>query len=1561
VVKKQIQVGAAFLLALFAAVPSRGAVVNQRASRFDRLTIPDPASQLGTVAETPDELPGFDAERAGWDAFGRDAGGSWSVHIDRRSGAPLLVQGSGIRFFAADGHAPTLAAVETMVRDLVARHESLFKIRNAELVLSSEGSGPVDKDHWILLFNRRVGAVGVDGERFLVDVTRGNLVSFGADRWGAITSVPAETYDASTARQVLISYMGLTPSDRIEWIDLGTELLGAESTTSGNDRRYLGPVGAGIAYHLAYRFVLRVSGEPGTWAGQVDATTGRVISFFNDARYAQVKGGVYPVSDDQLCPDGCEQPGWPMPYGDISINGTPQAAGTMGLFTCSPGGQTAATHLAGPYVQVADVCGAVSESVTCDDDLDLQQGAGTDCTVPAGASPGNTHSARSGFYHLNRIAEKGRTWLPGNTWLQSQLTDNVNLDQTCNAYWNGVSVNFFKSGNGCNNTGEIAGVFLHEWGHGLDANDGGGYDDPSETYADITALLSTHVSCVGRGFYQSQNCTGYGDACLNCTGIRDQDWDMHASHTPATPANFVQPKCLGGDSPCGREQHCETYVAAEALFDLATRDLTAAGLDLPTAWQLVDKLWFKSRQGSGGNAYNCTLPNSDGCGAGSWFTKLRNIDDDDGNLANGTPHAAAIFNAFARHAIACGAATDASNKNSSTCPALSTPTLTTTTNTNTATLSWTPVANAASYLILRNDQGCSSGYTIVASVPAPTTSYTETDLPNDFTVYYAVQAQAANTACEGPLSACQSATPRPLAGSIKLGQPTYSCASAIQVTVHDANIGSDTTTATIWSNTEPTPETVILTATAPGSDRYVGTIPADAGPPVAGNGILSIANGDTITAQYIDADDGAGGTNVPRQTTALADCVPPLISAVAASGIDDTHATVTWATSEAASSVVHYDQVKPPAQSASSPGLTTSHSVSLSGLQRCTTYWYSVESHDAAGNDVTDANGGQYYSFQTLGDLGNGLQNCHAGKLTLGKTTVSCADTLPIKLTDLDLNANPSVAETVVVRVSSTTETTPETITLTETGPNTSQFTGSIATAAGAPVPDGKIEVADGDIVSVAYLDADNGTGTTSTSEASSLADCSGAGTTFVQNASNTDDTATIQWSTTEATTGRVDWGPTPALGNSVNDSTLATSHSTNLGPLNECGIYYFRITTTDAVGNSSVLDNHGSPYTLKVWEMNPGVFKDGFETNTGWTLTSDWEIGPPQGKGTPPADPTSAFEGTKVLGEDLSGLGAHPGDYEPLATATATSPQINATTLTSGLLRFRRKLSTGDGGTASIVVLRAGSPTVVFTTAFEADQGWTLQTINISPFADGTSNLKIQFRQTGGATLTHSGWNIDRVVVDSGDAPLYIACGGCGLAPSFAGLVAAADANPCADTGVSLSWNVAASWGSGASGTYTVYRDTTPNFTPSATNRIAQGIAGTTYTDATAPNGVALYYLVRAENNETCSTGSNNHGVTDANTSYVSARDDLSQPAPGDVGATLLTNGVNDAVVRLTWSAATNAASYHVYRSSVPQGPFTQIGSATGLLYEDRDQFDAPNSWFYLVKAADSCGNEGP
>jgi trimeric autotransporter adhesin len=859
-------------VAVALALTSSGTVIAlqgpDRRGRFDALVVPDPTGPLD-VATTPlAALPATHAARSGWEQFRAAHGREWSIHLDGRSGAPLLVQGKGIRLTLPV--APTIEGLESPLRKFISANRSLLLADDAELVLDREASGELAPDVWQIVFGRNVAGVPVAGERYLFTVGRGNLISFGSPRWSRIDASPIPDIDPEEAHGRLALYLGLTAADAIEIVE-APELQFIPLRAVA--KPYAGPLGSGYASALVWRLAVRVAGEPGTWVGLVDAHSGAIRSFFDDNRYARAKGGIYPASDDQFCPDGCEQPNFPMPFANIVLGSASQTTTTTGSFNCTPGGTVATTTLAGPYVRVVDQCGPISEAVTCSADLDLRSSGGTDCAVPPGATPGNTHAARSGFYHLNRIAEHARTWLPGRVWLTSQLTDRVNLNQTCNAYWNGLAVNFFKSGGGCNNSGELAGVFLHEWGHGLDQNDGGSYDNPTEAYADITSFMWTHASCIGRGLVPNSNCDGYGDACLNCSGVRDQDWGQRAGHRPSTPAGFLPDHCPDGDGPCGKEQHCEAMISGEALWDLAARDLPASGLDQASSWQLADKLWYKSRAGSGGNAYNCALPNSDGCSVSSWFQKLRTVDDDDGNLANGTPHAAAIFAAFDRHKIACGAAEDASNQSTTICPALTAPTLSATAGSASSALAWSAVPGATSYRLLRNDLGCDAGMTRVSLTG--NTSLTDAGLANGFTYYYSVQPLVTNAACDGPVSNCRAVTPQPAAGTIALDRSAYGCTDTIQVTVNDSNVGTGTVTATLASTTESAAETVTLTRAAPGAASFIGSIVMTADAP-SPDGSLSVADGDLITAKYVDANDGAGHVNLTRTTTAAVDCTPVL-------------------------------------------------------------------------------------------------------------------------------------------------------------------------------------------------------------------------------------------------------------------------------------------------------------------------------------------------------------------------------------------------------------------------------------------------------------------------------------------------------------------------------------------------------------------------------------------------------------------------------------------------------------------------------------------------------------
>ena len=97
---------------------------------------------------------------------------------------------------------------------------------------------------------------------------------------------------------------------------------------------------------------------------------------------------------------------------------------------------------------------------------------------------------------------------------------NVNIASTCNAFWNGSSVNFFQAGSGCNNSGEIRDVVQHEWGHGLDGNDGVPPVDAAtgEAIGDYIAFFVDNDSCVGQSFTPGP---GTGPYCTTIPDLHD--------------------------------------------------------------------------------------------------------------------------------------------------------------------------------------------------------------------------------------------------------------------------------------------------------------------------------------------------------------------------------------------------------------------------------------------------------------------------------------------------------------------------------------------------------------------------------------------------------------------------------------------------------------------------------------------------------------------------------------------------------------------------------------------------------------------------------------------------------------------------------------------------------------------------------------------------------------------------------------------------------------------------------------------------------------------------------
>jgi hypothetical protein len=325
---------------LLAAVGGAFAFQIPEESTLDRRGIPDPSLVLSHAPVDVDTLAKASGARVGWDRFRAEKAGAWRVVLDGPAGVPLLVEGSGIPWSVRPS-LETLPALEHSLRTFAAGHRDLLGADDAELVLDAEATVPLGPDTFQVVFERAVRGVPVRGDRYVFLFGHENLVAFGASRWTPVDAGTVPTLDADAALEVLAAYGGAATRAEVELlVPPHLELVPR--------------AGAGRSSALVWSLVLSFPGERGTWVGLVDAHDGEVRAFFDDTRYARVKGGIQPESGDGYCPSGCQQPNYPMPYARVTVNGSPVIANNMGLFTRHPPGLTATTEPTIPTVRISD-------------------------------------------------------------------------------------------------------------------------------------------------------------------------------------------------------------------------------------------------------------------------------------------------------------------------------------------------------------------------------------------------------------------------------------------------------------------------------------------------------------------------------------------------------------------------------------------------------------------------------------------------------------------------------------------------------------------------------------------------------------------------------------------------------------------------------------------------------------------------------------------------------------------------------------------------------------------------------------------------------------------------------------------------------------------------------------------------------------------------------------------------------------------------------------------------------------------------------------------------------
>ena len=531
----------------------------------------------------------------------REAHGSgWSMFMDSGTGkADFLYGGSVAPAFEPASEADWF----TLARGALAQAQAIHGIEAGTLVEYSTLFQPLgmigSSDKQTVKFQQMVGGVPVDGG--FVNVlfsARGDLLSIQTRALPGIAGLDVTpTYTADEA-----ALRGVEQFQRDEGVvgsvSAEPELVIAQ-VEDGELRRGV------LAYKVSVLY-LPADMEPLGTIYYFDARSGEVVDRAEAIHYLDVGGRVFTMATPGSKPDTAANPETQqaMKYARVQ-----SSAGTV--FTDADGdfnfvGATAPLACTFSYV------GSFNN---------VQQSGGgaysLTTTVPVGSSANILLNPASGALetaqaNIFQSVNVQRDWIRSINPLDGKAdfvhTANANIASTCNAFFNGSSINFYQAGGSCVNTA-FSTIVSHEDGHWLNViyGTGNGSDGTGEGTADIWAMYTWDTPLVGEGFFTTggvirsglntrQFC---GDCCGGCYGA------VHSDGEPLMGA------------------------AWKVRRNLKNSNGVAAGGAIANAIFLGYM-----------NSYNQTTIRS--VIETQWLT----LDDDDGNIQNGTPHFSDIDSGF---------------------------------------------------------------------------------------------------------------------------------------------------------------------------------------------------------------------------------------------------------------------------------------------------------------------------------------------------------------------------------------------------------------------------------------------------------------------------------------------------------------------------------------------------------------------------------------------------------------------------------------------------------------------------------------------------------------------------------------------------------------------------------------------------------------------------------------------------------------------------------------------------------------------------------------------------
>jgi thermitase len=208
----------------------------------------------------------------------------------------------------------------------------------------------------------------------------------------------------------------------------------------------------------------------------------------------------------------------------------------------------------------------------------------------------------------------------------------------------------------------------------------------------------------------------------------------------------------------------------------------------------------------------------------------------------------------------------------------------------------------------------------------------------------------------------------PSAGFVRLDQERYGRDSRVGIFLADWDLRGAGQQTVLVESGGGDEEIVTLAETDASRGVFRGDLLASKTVVTAGDGVLQLEDGQSITIRYLDADDGLGNVDQWREAVAAADFNPPAILDVQID-VSGVTATIDLLTDEAAIAEVRYAKISggPYDLTKNESGLGELHSIRLNGLSPQTAYYFVIAVTDEAGNKAVLDNAGQPYSFITSG------------------------------------------------------------------------------------------------------------------------------------------------------------------------------------------------------------------------------------------------------------------------------------------------------------------------------------------------------------------------------------------------------------------------------------------------------------------------------------------------------------------------------------------------------------------------------------------------------------------